>query len=153
VIAPNDYIPEVDVIARWPMLTAKELRRARKNELIGFYNFKNGPCYTAEQVQSYIDQTYLKGKPCAARSQQPESQPNRAPLPTKPLKSEGSISTGRTLPEAGSSMPAGMTPDLALSAVAHLGQRIGRRQKLNSLPSSSRLPPRATAKSPALVKS
>lgn len=149
-INPGDYISEADVIARWPMLTAKELRRARKKELIGFYNFKIGPCYTAEQVQNYIDATYLKGRPCAAPSHG-QSQP---PSPqTIPSRSEDSISTDRTPTAADSSMPAGMTPALALSAVEHLGQRIGRRPRLNSLPSSSRPPQPETGRSPVLVKS
>ena len=51
-------------------LTAKELKRARKANptRIGYYAFpkrQGGPCYTADQVQDYIDRTYLKAPACA----------------------------------------------------------------------------------------
>ena len=81
----SDYIPEADVIARWPMLTAKELRKARKNHLIEFYGFRDGPCYTAEQVQSYIDRTYLKAASCVAPSLQPSPHPAAPQDPSPPL--------------------------------------------------------------------
>lgn len=152
---PETYISEADVAARWPMLSEKELRKARRKQLIDFYNFKIGPCYTAEQVQSYIDRTYLRGASCAAPSQQVSSQepPQRFPPQMNPLKSEASTSTDHTPSEADSSMPAGMTPALALSAVELLAQRIGKRPRSNSLPSSSKRPPPAAATSPVLVKS
>lgn len=151
-VNPQDYISELDVTARWPMLKAKELRKARRKQLIEFYSFRDGPCYTAEQVQGYIDRTYLKGAACAAPSR---SQPNPPPSSpeTTPSKLEGSISAARTLTEAGSSMPTGMTPELALSAVEHLAQRIGKRQKLSSLPSSFPPRPPKTGQSPVLIKS
>lgn len=140
------------------MLTDKELRRARRKQLIEFYDFRQGPCYTAEQVQDYIDRTYLKGTSCAAPSQQdsPPTPPSPPPHPkvlTIPSRSAGSILTDLTQPEADSSMPAGMTPELASCAVKLLAQRIGKKRKPNSLPSSFPPPPPKTGRYPALIKS
>jgi hypothetical protein len=139
------------------MLTAKELRKARKNEAIAFYAFRGGSCYTVEQVQRYINRTYLKGAPCDAQepTRQPESNLQQQPAqvaPMNPSKLEGSISTGRTATVVDSSMPAGMTLELAASAVELLGQQIGRKRK-SSLPPLSCPPPRQqTGKFPALVR-
>ena len=59
---------ENEVLERWPMLTKAELRRARRANppRIEFYSFRKksgGPRYTPEQVQSYIDRTYLRVRP------------------------------------------------------------------------------------------
>jgi hypothetical protein len=153
-IDPSHYLTEVDVTDRWPMLTAKELRKARRHHLIEFYGFKKGPCYTAAQVQSYIDRTYLKVTTCDAPSQQ-TSQPSPLPPqpPTVPSKLVDSISTGPTQHAGASSMPAGMTPALASSAVALLAQRIGKRRRLPSLPSSFPPRPPKMGQSPVLIKS
>lgn len=158
-INPSDYLPEADVTARWPMLTAKELRKARRKQLIEFYGFRDGPCYTAEQVQSYIDRTYLKGTPCAAVPSPQASQPSPIPQPqqefrpTTPSRSEAFTSIVPTGTEADSSTPAGMTPEMVLSAVGLLTQRIGKRRKSPSLPSSFPPPQPKTGQSPVLIKS
>jgi hypothetical protein len=156
VISPDNYISEAAVLARWPMLTAKELKRARRKNLITFYNFRGGVHYTAEQVQDYIDATYLKGKQC---SDQPSHGTNKEPppphlqMPKSDSKSAGIISTDHTATAAPSSMPAGMTPELVASAVEVLKQRIGPKRKLNSRPSSSRHPPPPAQQFPVLIKS
>lgn len=151
----EQYLTESDVIQRWPMLDAKELKRARKKEQIMFYNFRSGPCYTAEQVQEYIDKTYLKGTPCESNQPLPQdlSRSQQLPQPTRLSNLEASISTGHTRTEEATSMPAGMTPELAASAVNLLAQRTGRKPK-SSLPRSSSPPqPPAKAQYPVLIKS
>src|SRR5262245_7299462 len=65
IIDPSDLLSEEEVIARWRMLTRAELRRARKDGTIEFYEFRKrsgGPCYTPQQVQGYLDRTYLRPK-------------------------------------------------------------------------------------------
>ncbi|WP_407122698.1 hypothetical protein [Bradyrhizobium sp. STM 3561] len=150
-LAFSDYLPEADVLARWPMLTAKELRRARKNSLIEFYAFRDGPCYTASQVQNYVDRTYLRKAQCAADQIQPLEQP------ASPTPSVSSLTAGTSIVPiqnvATSSMPAGMTPELASSAAALLGQRIGKRPKLRSPRSSSQRRQPKGPPSLALIKS
>jgi hypothetical protein len=153
----SDYLQEADVLVRWPMLTAKELRKARKNGAIAFYAFRGGPCYTGEQVQRYINRTYLKGGPCDAQepTRQPEANPQQRlaqAVPTNLSKLEGSISTGRTATAADSSMPAGMTPELAASAAELLGQQIGQKRKSSLRPLSCPPPRQQTGKCPALVR-
>lgn len=74
-VSPDDFLEEAEVLRRWPMLTARELKRARKANppLIGFYNFtkaRGGPRYTPEQVQRYLDQTYLQRGPANVRRDQ-----------------------------------------------------------------------------------
>ncbi len=69
VIDPADFLFENEVLERWPMLTKAELRRARRANppRIEFYSFERksgGPRYTPEQVQSYIDRTYLRISEC-----------------------------------------------------------------------------------------
>jgi hypothetical protein len=69
VIDPADFLSENKVLERWPMLTKAELRRARRANLprIEFYGFRKksgGPRYRPEQVQSYIDRTYLRISEC-----------------------------------------------------------------------------------------
>ncbi len=146
-IDPVDYLDEAAVLARWPMLTAKELKKARKLKTIEFYAFRSGPCYTAEQVQSYIDQTYLrKGESCEA----PEDRPQPlvpSPQSVQPMShssSTGSTSIAPTPHAAVLSMPAGMTPELAASAVELLRQRTGKMPRSGSRRSSSP-PPRQPA--------
>lgn len=91
------------------MLTAKELKKARKNNWISFYDFRGGPHYTAEQVQQYIDRTYLRAKVATPSD-------NKNPLPQfpKPL-----------------SVPAlaGMTPELVAAAVELINQRIAKKPR------------------------
>jgi hypothetical protein len=64
----SQLLTETAVLERWPQLTARELRRARKANppRIAFYDFplrQGGPCYTAAQVWEYLDRTYLKTAP------------------------------------------------------------------------------------------
>jgi hypothetical protein len=154
-IEPEDYLSEQAVLAKWPMLTAKELKKARKYKAIEFYAFRSGPCYTAEQVQLYIDQTYLQqGEPCEA--------PEDRPLPSLPSPPSGqqmshssstaSISTAHIQNAAVLSMPAGMTPELAASAAELLRQRTGKTPRSGSRRSSFQRPPQPTAASLVLIK-
>jgi hypothetical protein len=130
VINPDNYLSEAEVLTRWPMLTAKELRKARKNGLITFYNFRGGPHCTPEQVQDYIDRTYLKGgDQCVDRSHGPTQQSPQPPPARSHLKSADTISTGHTPTGAASSMLAGMTPELVASGAELLKQRIGQKRK------------------------
>jgi len=68
-VIPADFLFEKEVLERWPMLTKAELRRARRANppRIEFYSFRKksgGPRYAPEQVQSYIDRTYLRISEC-----------------------------------------------------------------------------------------
>jgi hypothetical protein len=61
VIKSDDYLTETEVLTKWPMLTPKELRKARRKQLIEFCVCLTGPIYTPQQLQNYIDNTYLRG--------------------------------------------------------------------------------------------
>ena len=155
-IKPDEYISEAEVLAKWPMLKASELRKARKDKRIGCYRFRDGPCYTAEQVQAYIDQTYLQETTCADRPTEPNPLARLAeipPTPARPLSSMDGTSTGHTQAGAMASMPAGMTQELASSAAALLEQQIGKRPKSDSPRSSSRHRQPQGPRSLALIKS
>jgi hypothetical protein len=144
---PPEFLSEQEVLKRWPMLTRGELRKARRANppKIGFYAFakKNGgPCYTVEQVQAYIDATYLRSSPsCRA---QPETQPTASSSPDI-------ISTNRTQTEEDSGTPAGMTPALARSAAEALAQRILSKPKSHSRKSSPAHRVRQKSERPALT--
>jgi len=109
-INPEDYLSEANVLAKWPMLTSKELRKARKGDGIRFYAFRGGPCYTPAQVQDYIDRTYLRG----LKSEKPAELSSPQPVPAA---------------TAVSSVPAGMTPELAAAAAELLAHRIPKKPK------------------------
>jgi hypothetical protein len=141
-----EFLSEQEVLKRWPMLTRGELRKARRANppKIGFYAFakKNGgPCYTVEQVQAYIDATYLRSSlQCRAETQTANA-----------LNSADTTSKTRTRSVADIDTPAGMTPELAKSAAGVLVQRILNRPRSNSRHSS--LPRRSAQRSerPALT--
>ena len=93
VIDPADFLFENEVLKRWPMLTKAELRRARRANppRIEFYSFRKksgGPRYTPEQVQSYIDRTYLRISECPQLD-------SRAPH--QALSSSGDFSSAATI--------------------------------------------------------
>jgi hypothetical protein len=76
------YLPETDVLARWPMLSDKELRQARRKHQLTFYAFASGPHYTAADVEAFIDRKYRRSaEPPAPR---PPSPPPLPPLPPRP---------------------------------------------------------------------
>jgi len=142
VIDPADFLFENEVLERWPMLTKAELRRARRAHppRIEFYSFRKksgGPRYTPEQVQSYIDRTYLRKSGCpqvnGKVTQQAVSSSAdsslAATISSVPIQS---ISDSGTL--------ADMTPELARSAAEVLRQQISKRPKSKSRRSSRRLP-------------
>ena len=144
VISPSDFLSEGEVLKRWPMLTRSELRKARRANppKIGFYAFAKrtgGPCYTPEQVQAYIDATYLRVGEC-------EKRPDLLSLQQSPSSSgsssEDTISTSRTPTAAVTGMPVGMTPELAKSAAAAFKRQISSKPRSSSLNSS---PPRHRA--------
>lgn len=131
------FLPEADVLARWPVLSAGELKRARKANppAISFYDFpkrQGGPCYTVEQVQEYIDRVYLRGPECRA---EPPVRPSLSDS-----KSETITSTGPIPNTAATGTPAGMTPALMQSAAEALAQQISKPRRSSSPPSSR--PPR-----------
>jgi hypothetical protein len=135
VIEPLEFLTEEQVLQRWPMLTRAELRRARKANppKISFYTFPKkttGPCYTPEQVQAYIDVTYLRAGQGDQSRNRPSHQALSSPLSASRLAD--TTSTGSTLPEAAPGTPAGMTPELATSAAEALAQRILSRRKSSS---------------------
>lgn len=154
-VDPQDYIPEAEVLQVWPMLTAKQLRRARKNDQIQFWAFPSGPHYVAEQVQDYIDRVYLKGCPCADQHENQSTSTAASPQqrPTTASSSVGSISTGPIPIAEASSTLANMTPELLASGASLLKQQIGKKPKANSPRSFSQRPPRPKVPSLALIKS
>jgi hypothetical protein len=144
ILQPVDYLDEAQVLARFP-LTKRELRRARRNNLIGHYAFAarvGGACYTAEQVQDYINRTYLRtATPCrdaATASSDSRSATITSPSPTPTTSASGT--------------PAGMTPELAQRAGEVLRQQISRPRR-SRLPLSSPPPPPPAAKPLRLIKS
>jgi len=83
VIDPANFLSEDEVLKRWPMLTKAELRRARRAHppKIEFYAFRKksgGPCYTAEQVQAYIDRSYLRVLKCQQNPGVPQQAPSKS---------------------------------------------------------------------------
>ena len=143
VIDPANFLSEDEVLSRWPMLTKAELRRARRANppSIEFYDFRKrggGPRYTPEQVQNYIDHTYLRKSECQpinsgapyyqARSSSGDSS-LAATISSAPIRS---ISASGTL--------ADMTPELTKFAAEVLRQQISRRPKSGSRHSSRPLP-------------
>jgi hypothetical protein len=142
VIDPADFLFENEALERWPMLTKAELRRARRANppRIEFYSLRKksgGPRYTPEQVQSYIDRTYLRISEC----QQLDSR-----APRQVLSSSGDSSSAATISSApiqsisASGTLVDMTPELAKSAAEVLRQQISRRPKSGSRRSSRPLP-------------
>ncbi|WP_284268264.1 hypothetical protein [Bradyrhizobium iriomotense] len=146
VIDPADFLFENEVLERWPMLTKAELRRARRANppRIEFYSFRKksgGPRYTPEQVQSYIDRTYLRKFEC------PQINGKMTP---QAVNSSGDSSLAATISSvpiqstSGSGTLADMTPELAKSAAEVLRQQISKTPKLGSRRSSRPLPPAQT---------
>jgi hypothetical protein len=112
VIEPDAFLSEAEVLKRWPMLSRTELRRARKANppKIEFYDFRKkagGPCYTVEQVQRYIDKTYLRASPCPDTKNGDRS--------SHDLSLADITSTVPTTIGEGTGTLSGMTPGLASS--------------------------------------
>jgi hypothetical protein len=139
-------LSEAAVLDRWPCLTARELRRARKANppRIAYYDIpkrQGGPCYTAAQVQEYIDRTYLRGAACQK-------------IEATDSKLANTTSTDPIPNAAAPTTPADMTPELAERAAEALAQQMKARPRLNSPRSSpprQKPPPRGHR--PILVKS
>jgi hypothetical protein len=142
VIDPSDFLSEDEMLRRWPMLTEAELRRARRANppRIEFYGFRKkggGPRYTPEQVQSYIDRTYLRVSEC----RQIEGRaPQQALSSSGDSNSAATISSARIPSILASGTLADMTPELAKSAAEVLRQQISKRPKSGSRRSSRPLP-------------
>jgi hypothetical protein len=141
VIDPANFLSEVEVLKRWPMLTKAELRRARRARppKIEFYAFRKksgGPRYTAEQVQAYIDRSYLRVLKC----QQNPGVPQQAPSKSLDSNLGDTISSAPIQSISASGTLADMTPELAKSAAEVLRQQISKRPKSGSRRSSRQLP-------------
>jgi hypothetical protein len=142
----NKLLSETAVLERWPNLTPRELRSARKANppRIAFYDFprrQGGPCYTVSQVQEYIDRTYLRGASCR-KSEATAS------------KSETTTSINPTPNISESSTPAGMTPELAERAAEALARQMKTKPRSGSRRSSPpRQKPPPRGQHPILVKS
>jgi hypothetical protein len=139
-----ELLTETDVLGRWPSLTARELRRARKANPpgIAFYDFpkrQGGPCYTVAQVQEYIDRNYLRVPPCEKQA-------------LIDSRSETTTSSRHIPIAVDPGTPAGMTSELAKSAAEAFANEILNRPKSNSRSSSPR-PRRQRTTRLALVKS
>jgi len=132
VIDPTAYLSEAEVEERWRFLKPGELRRARKKGLVSFYAFRTGPHYTAEGVQEYLDRSYHRS---AEWPNESKRETNSEAMPSDG-NSAVTISTFPGPIAAASSMPAGMTPDLALSAAEACAQRLATRRSKHSSPSS-----------------
>jgi hypothetical protein len=143
---PEPLLFETAVLDRWPCLTARELRRARKANppRIAYYDIpkrQGGPCYTATQVQEYIDRTYLREPPC--QNQAATDSRSATTTSTSPIPSTEASGT-----------PAGMTPELAQRAAEALAQQMRQRPRSGSPRSSlSRQKPPPRGHHPILVKS
>ena len=141
VIDPANFLSEDEVLKRWPMLTKAELRRARRARppKIEFYAFRKnsgGPRYTAEQVQAYIDRSYLRVLKC----QQNPGVPQQAPSKSLDSNLGDTISSAPIQSISASGTLADMTPELAKSAAEVLRQQISKRPKSGSRRSSRQLP-------------
>jgi hypothetical protein len=141
VIDPTEFLSEEEVLKRWPMLTKAELRRARrasppKIEYYAFRKKSGGPRYTAEQVQAYIDRSYLRVLKCQLNPGVPQQ------APSKSIDSNlgDTISSALTRSISATGTLADMTPELAKSAAEVLRQQISKRPKLSSRRSSRQLP-------------
>lgn len=138
ILAPDEYLTEADVLARFPRLSRAELRRARKANppQIAFYAFPSrsgGPCCTAAQVQEYIERTYLRVPQCQSDAANPSHSDSRS----------GTITSTSPIPIAAeSSTHAAMTTELAQHAAEALAQQISKPPRSSSRRSSPR--PRKT---------
>jgi hypothetical protein len=101
----EDLLSEKDVYDRYGKLLAdRELREARKNGEIGWFDLRKGPHYTAEQVMNYLK---LKEQlPCQAPGSSAEASERLS-------ASSKSVPTGSdTRPRATTSSIIGMTKKL-----------------------------------------
>ena len=70
---PDDPIPEAQVLARWPVLSAAGLRRARLEGKIGWVRGKRGSAwFRPTAVQAYIHD-FLENEPSCHVSERPHS--------------------------------------------------------------------------------
>lgn len=141
VLASDEYLTEAEILERWPMLKRAELRRARRTNLIGFFAFRGGACSTAEQVQEYVNRTYLREASCRTEEATPTDS-----------RSANTISNVPIQPEAAPGTPAGMTPELAQSTAEAFASEILSRPRSGSRSSSPRPRKHKTARL-ALIKS
>jgi len=116
---PDDLMHEDEVYQKYGRLLAdRELREARKNGLIGWFDLRKGPHYTAEQVMEYL-RTREK-KPCQ------QARPLVEPVPNgKRSASSSSTNIGsgeRKAPTSSSII--GMTPRLEELAAERLESEI-----------------------------
>jgi hypothetical protein len=130
VIEPAEYLTEEQVLARWPVLTRAELRRARRANppAIAFFAFHKrtgGPCCTPAQVQEYINRFYLKDGSCQNGPDRPSDS-----------KSASTTSISPTPPGAASGTSAAMTPELEQFVAEALKRQILSRPRSRSRRSS-----------------
>lgn len=149
-INPSDYLTEAQVIEEWENLfDARALRRARRRREIDFYAFPAGPCYTARQVQCWLDRTYLRSA-CEA---EPHPAPPALPaIPESAGNMAGTISTSPTPTEAVPGTPADTTSEVERFAAEACAQRILSRRSARSSGSSPR-PPAPRTKRLTLARS
>ena len=132
VIDPDAYLSEAQVEERWRFLKSGEMRRARKKGLVAFYAFPNGPHYTAEAVQEYLDRSYHRS---AAWPNESKREMNSEATPSD---GNSAVTTSKFLTPIAAvcTTPVAMTPELALSAAEACVQRMARKQSKPSSPSS-----------------
>ncbi len=136
-------IPETEVLEAWPMLPARMLRRARRQNEIRFFAFPNGAYYEPRDVEQYLTEKFSS---CPApESQETERPQNQGTLP-RPAggRSETITSTNPTLIAGAPGTLADMTPDLAASIESAFGQRTPKKQRS---PSASSRPQRPSTRS------
>lgn len=116
---PEDLMHEDEVYKKYGHLFAeRELREARKQRLIGWFDLRKGPHYTAEQVMEYL--RTREQKPC--RKAQPLVDPAAGGKTRGSSRSE-SIGSGERADRSSSSI-IGMTPRLEELAAERLESEI-----------------------------
>jgi hypothetical protein len=119
-------VTEPDAYALFPLLEDKELRRARQNGEIGYFDRKGRIYYRLDELQAYM----------ARKLQQSYVPPCQKNLPS------ASDDTGSTKFQAQpTGINFGMTPQLEKRAADLLERRISSKPKSNSQPTSSKKAP------------
>lgn len=134
-----ELVSEAEVLATWPMLPARDLRRARRRGEVRHFDFPVGPYYTTVDVAEFIIRRYAR---CLSRRDEPLTIE-----PPPAFRSESGTSISPIPSEAASGTSAAMTPQLAECVARAFARRISRRPNERS-GSLSQPPPQGPAARP-----
>lgn len=116
VCALPELVVEAEAYARYPFLQAKELRKARHEKRIGFYQRKQRIFYRADELEAFVgrllEESYV------------------APCPETCTSSDDTASSPSPAPAGSTAL--GMTPELERLGAEALAREISSRPRSNS---------------------